>query len=56
MLYNWLQVFFFNGVGFWFLCYPFQLGVVHLGRGGTTPRRMLRVVLVLRRRSSKCGF
>ena len=28
---TWLQV--FIGVGFWFLCYPFQLGVVPLGRG-----------------------
>ena len=31
MLYNWLRV--FLGVRFWFLCYPFQLGVVPLGRG-----------------------
>ena len=33
-------------LGFWFLCYPFQLRVVPLGRGGgATLRCLLRFVL-----------
>ena len=32
-------------MGFCFLCYPFQLGVVPLGRGVAAFRRLLRFVL-----------